>query len=379
MKAIICGAGVAGLTLAARLGAAGWRVLLLEKAAGLRSQGYMIDFFGPGYEAAERLSLIGRLREVSYHIPQVVWLDQTGTPVARLHYSNLERALGGKLITLMRGDLQRVLFDTLTRSTEVRFGQTIENINLGGAGVEVRLSDGSREITDLLVGADGVHSHVRELLFSDTELGFRYMGLHTASYAFADAATHDRLAGQCMMISTAGRQAGFYPLRDGLTAAFFTHRMPTTALPSSPALALRESYKSFGWIVPAALEHARSSPDVFYDLVGQIELSRWCLGRVALLGDACQAVSLVAGQGASLAVHAACVLADELVSKDSIPIALRCYEQKLRPTVKLTQMRGRRAAEWFVPSTWLRLGMRNAAVRMIDHPSMRWLLRPMLA
>jgi 2-polyprenyl-6-methoxyphenol hydroxylase-like FAD-dependent oxidoreductase len=378
MKAIICGAGVAGLTLAARLGAAGWRVVLLERAAGLPGQSYMIDFFGLGYAAAERLNLIGRLREVSYDIPQIVWLNQTGAPVARLHYSNVEHALRGKLITLMRGDLARTLFATVTRSTEVRFGQTIGSIHLGRGRVEVGLSDGSREIGDLLVGADGIHSRVRELLLGDAESAFQYLGLHAASYVFEDAAIHDSVAGQFVVMSTPGRQAGFYPLRGGLTAAFFSHRMPSAALPSSAAGALSDTYKSFGSIVPSALEHARSLSNIFYDSVGQIRLSRWCLGRVALLGDACQAVSLVAGQGASLAVHAACVLADELTSTDQIHVALERYEQRLKPVVRQIQMRGRLAAQWFVPSTRLRLGVRNAAVRMVDHRSMNWMLRPLL-
>lgn len=380
MKAIISGAGVAGLTLAARLGAAGWRVVLLERAAGLPSPGYMIDFFGPGYTAAERLNLLGRLREVSYHIPQIVWLDQTGTPVARLHYSNVEHALGGRLLTLMRGDLTRTLFAAVTRSTEVRFGQTIDSIHLGSGRVEVQLSDGARETGDLLVGADGMHSRVSELLLGDAQSAFHYLGLHAAAYIFEDAAIHERLAGQFMVTSTPGRQAAFFPLRAGRVAAFFSHRMPSAALPSSAAAALSEIYKSFGWVVPSALERARGLSDIFYDSVGQIQLSRWCLGRVALLGDACQAVSLVAaGQGTSLAVHAACVLADELASTGSIHEALERYEQKLKPVVQQTQLRGRLAAQWFVPATGLRLGLRNAALRVFDHRSMNWMLRPLLA
>jgi len=181
-----------------------------------------------------------------------------------------------------------------------------------------------------------------------------------------------------MVMSTPGRRAAFYPLRGGMTAVFFTHRQPSTALPTSAAAALSETYKDFGWIVPQVLQHARRGSDICYDCVGQIELSRWCLGRVALLGDACQAVS-VAGQAASLAVHAACVLAHELATGDPIPTALGRYEQKLKPIVHHTQRWDRRAAEWFVPATRLRLGVRNAAVRLVDHPSMNWVLRPLLA
>src|SRR5579862_3234500 len=118
MKAIVCGAGVAGLTLASRLGAAGWQVVLVEAAPGLRDQGYMLDFFGPGYDTAERMDLIPRLRELSYRIPEVIWLDRSGRSVAQLHYRNLQRALKGRLLTLMRGDLQHLLFDTLPHSVD---------------------------------------------------------------------------------------------------------------------------------------------------------------------------------------------------------------------------------------------------------------------
>ncbi len=187
------------------------------------------------------------------------------------------------------------------------------------------------------------------------------------------------LAGKFMLATLPGRQAGFYPLRNGSTAAFFAHRMPSTTLPASPATELREQYKSFGWVVPAALEHAQHQQDIYYDSVGQIALSRWCLGRVALLGDACQAVSLVAGQGASLAMHAASVLADELTSGNALSTALERYECRVKPIVRAKQASGRTAARWLVPPSRWKLLARNVAVRVADHRATSWLLRPLVS
>jgi 2-polyprenyl-6-methoxyphenol hydroxylase-like FAD-dependent oxidoreductase len=122
--------GVAGLTLAVRLGRAGWNVLLLERDREAPKSGYLIDLSGPGYRAAERLDLVQRLESISYPVPQIVWLDQRGATVAQLQRGNFERAVGSPLLTLMRADLQQVLLATLSRSTQIRFGKTVEDIDL---------------------------------------------------------------------------------------------------------------------------------------------------------------------------------------------------------------------------------------------------------
>lgn len=378
MKAIVCGAGVAGLTLASRLGAAGWQVVLVEAAPGLRDQGYMLDFFGPGYDTAERMDLIPRLRDLSYQIPEVIWLDRSGRSVAQLHYRNVQRALKGRLLTLMRGDLERLLFDTLPRSVDLRFGCTVDEIKLRGQCIEVALSSGIREYADVVVGADGVHSRIRNLMLGNTEEAFRFLGMHTAAFVFDDAKVHEALAGKFMLMSVPGRVAGFYPIRAGKVAAFFAHLMPSAAMPASPVDALEQQFGRLGWLIPSALEHARQLPDIYYDSVGQIRLRRWSFGRVTLVGDACQAVSLV-GQGASLAMTAAYVLAHELASPQSLADSLGRYEHQVRPLVERRQAAGKRAADWLVPATRWKLGLRNAAVRVADRPGMTWLLRPLIA
>jgi 2-polyprenyl-6-methoxyphenol hydroxylase-like FAD-dependent oxidoreductase len=367
MKAIVCGAGVAGLTLASRLGAAGWQVVLVEAAPGLRDQGYMLDFFGPGYDTAERMDLIPRLRDLSYQIPEVIWLDRSGRSVAQLHYRNVQRALKGRLLTLMRGDLERLLFDTLPHSVDLRFGCTVDEIKLWGQCIEVALSSGIREYADVVVGADGVHSRIRNLMLGDTEEAFRFLGMHTAAFVFEDAKVHGALAGKFMLMSVPGRLAGFYPIRAGKVAAFFAVDV------------LEQQFARLGWLIPSALQHARQLPGIYYDSVGQIKLTRWSFGRVTLVGDACQAVSPVAGQGASVAMAAAYVLAHELASTQSLADSLRRYEHQVRPLVERRQAAGKRAARWLVPATRWKLGLRNAAVRVADRPGMTWLLRPLIA
>ncbi|WP_219816681.1 FAD-dependent monooxygenase [Arthrobacter sp. ZGTC131] len=127
------------------------------------------------------------------------------------------------------------------------------------------------------------------------------------------------------------------------------HRTDNPVLPADPPALLRSRYRGLGWICPAALDHC---PDeIYYDQVAQIRMPRWRAGRVLLLGDAAAAVSLLAGQGASLGMGAAYVLAEELEKQPAVSRALETFEARVRPLVEQNQRAGVSAARWFVPAT----------------------------
>ncbi len=102
---------------------------------------------------------------------------------------------------------------------------------------------------------------------------------------------------------------------------------------------------------PGPIPFARTVPELYYDQVAQVEVPQWSRGRVVLVGDACQAVSLLAGQGASLAVAGAYVLGEHLATADSIETALARSEQVWRPVINEKQQVARRGTEWFLPRT----------------------------
>lgn len=144
MKAVICGAGIAGLALARLLSVAGWEVVLVERAEELRGQGYMIDFFGPGYDAAEAMGLLPRLRELAFDVDEISSVSHRGRRVAGLDYRAYARALGGRLLSLMRGDLEGVLYESLDDRVELLFGHTVTAVEQSPDAVTVILADGDR-------------------------------------------------------------------------------------------------------------------------------------------------------------------------------------------------------------------------------------------
>lgn len=379
MKATICGAGIAGLSLAWWLDRDGWDVLIVEWAPGLRDEGYMIDFFGSGYDVAELMDLIPRLKEIHYPVPEMVYVDHNGRRVAGLDYELFCRLQNGRLLNFMRGDLERVLFEELPESVEVRFNATIDEVNPREKHVETLLSDGEREQADLLVGADGIHSRVRELVFGNEHQFLRHLGFHTAAYIFEDRELRRELEGDFRMLSVPDREVGLYPIRDEKVASFFVHRTPNEALSSSYCEELEEIYGDLGWIVPDVLRHCRDHSEIYYDQVAQIEMPHWSRGRVTLVGDACQAVSLLAGQGASMAMGGAYLLAHELRDNRPVKKCLADYEALLKPMIRRKQAAGRRTADWLVPPSQRRIAARNAVLRLAGFPGLSWLLRPVLA
>ena len=165
---------------------------------------------------------------------------------------------------------------------------------------------------------------------------------------------------------------GFYALRDGRVAAFAVHRTPDPAMPTDVRTAVQDAYRGLGWVVPTALDHCPPSTEIYYDQVAQIELSRWGKGRVVLLGDACYAVSLLAGQGASLGVAGAYVLAHQL-TEQPVDAAIAEYERLWRPIAEEKQRTGRAGARWFLPASPTQLRIRHAALKAARLPLVdRW-------
>ena len=361
-RAVICGAGIAGLALANRLSTTGWDVVVLERSPGPRPQGYMIDFFGAGYDAAEAMGIAPRVHELGYHVHEAAFVGADGRVRGRLRYDQFADVVGGRLVSIMRPDLELALRESLPAGVRIRYGCSPARVDDTGAdGVRVTLDDGEELAADLLVGADGIHSAVRAMVFGPERAYPRPLGFHTAAFSFEEPALHARVRGRFHLTDTIDRQVGLYGLRDDRVAVFAVHRTDDATLPQDPRAAVRAEYGSLGWVVPEALASCPPAQEVYYAQVAQVVMPSWHRGRVVLVGDACYAVSLLAGQGASLGIAGAFVLADQLHRAPTLGAALAAYERLWRPVAEEKQQVARGAVRWFLPhgtaELWVRRGM----------------------
>lgn len=376
---IICGAGIAGLTLAWWMERTGWDVLVIEIAPELRTGGYLIDFMGAGYDVAERMDLLPQIKKEEQPIPEVVYVNEDGDRVSEMDYELYREVENGRLLSLMHGDLEQQLHDALSDEVEIRYDLTVDEVEQDDQGVDVTLSDGTHERADLLVGTDGIHSRVRELIFSEESRYLRYMGYQTASFMFENEEIRKKLGGQCQMLTVPRRTVGVYPLQNGKLATFLVHQTSDEERPVSPCDTLKRQYGDLDWIVSEILEHCDGVDSIYYDQVAQIEMPQWSRGRVTLVGDACGAPSLLAGQGASLAMAGAYVLAQKLRNEDPIEEGLARYEEHMKPEIQKKQADGRRTAKWlFPPSQWY-ITIRNIGLKVARVPGGSRLLKPVLA
>ncbi|MEO3814778.1 FAD-dependent oxidoreductase [Sphaerisporangium sp. B11E5] len=376
MRALVCGAGIAGLTLAWHLERDGWDVELVERAAGFRDGGYLIDFYGAGLRVAERMGLRPPLLQARCPVSGVRYVDRDGRRTGGLEMSG---ALA-EVVSLPRGVLARIVADGVR--APVRYGTTVAAAEPRGDGVAVALSDGTERHVDLLVGADGARSRVRRLVFGEEERFARYLGHHVAAYSVRDEDLGRRVGTRYQMLTVPGRMAGAYALPGGAVTLVFLRREPDPALPDDPGAALQRHYGDLGWILPEALRRRPPSDHVYYDRITQVEMDRWHRGRVVLLGDACQAVSLFAGHGASMAMAGAWVLAAELraaagpsgLPPAALDTALDAYERRMRPVIADVQRFGRRFVHWMAPGSRWRIAARDGVLRLAALPGARRLL-----
>jgi 2-polyprenyl-6-methoxyphenol hydroxylase-like FAD-dependent oxidoreductase len=363
---LISGGGIAGLTLGILLKERGWEPLVIERDPSIRTEGYMMDFFGTGWDVAERMGLVDKIKHVSYPIDVLDYVDAQGSPrFPPVPLARIRDAFEGKYAYLRRPDLERILFDrAMASGVPIRFNKEIRAVREDASGVGVEFGDGMTGRFGLLFGADGVHSRVRQLVFGRESPFDRFLGYYVAA-VHVERNGYD--PGKSVKIyEEPCRVVWVYPTGPGtMDAVFIFCHDDIGRLPREERLGfVREQCRGMGWISEELLLDLRDGP-VYFDSATQIVMPAWHTKRVALLGDACGCLTLIAGQGSHMAMAGAYVLARELEKHEEDPhAAFLAYERFLRPFVEKKQRDAVRAAKTFVPRSGMQMLYRYPLLRL---------------
>lgn len=370
MRVLIVGAGIAGTTLAYWLQRAGYEPTLLERAPSLRSGGYLIDFWGTGFDVAERMGIVPRLLREGYQITEARNVAADGHRMASLATQRFVAGTSGRYVSILRADLAAAIYDSLEDGVETIFGDTVRRLIEGEKSVRVEFEHASAREFDLVVGADGLHSRVRDLAFGEESRFDRDLGIAVAAFDVAGYEPREELV--AVMHAEVGFQAIRVALREDLTMFMLTFRhhglVPVDDLAAQQSV-VRTSLAGAGWEIPAILDELPRARTLYLDRANQIRMPSWTSGRVALIGDAAASPSLLAGQGSALAMVAAYVLAAELVATpDDHRRAFEAYERRLMPMLRSKQDAAKGLGTAFAPPSRLHLMLRNTAMRFMGLP-----------
>ncbi|GGO83095.1 FAD-dependent oxidoreductase [Nonomuraea cavernae] len=371
MRAVIIGAGIAGLATALRLHQIGWDTLIVERAPQRRGGGYAVTFGGIGYDAAERMGILADLRAKAFDTTELVYHKPNGERRFALDRATIAATTGPRSVTILRGDLEAVLYSKVGGRTEIRFGTTLTHVDQDDQAVRVSLTDGTVEEADLLIGADGLHSATRALAFGPEEDFLLDLG-HKVAVFMLDRRPDTIAPGATGTLSSNGRTAAFISVGDGRNVAFFGYRAAHARPGEDVTAQLGRVYGDLGWVIPEALAALPRTESVYFDTISQVVAPYWSSGRVVLLGDAAWCVTLFAGYGSALAVGGADRLGTELADRPGdIPAALAAWEAAIRPEAERKQKLGRRVKGVYAPANSLLLWLSQLPLRLATLPPVR--------
>lgn len=368
-KVLISGAGIAGPALAWWLHHFGFEPSIVEIAPEFRTGGYMVDFWGKGFDLIERMGLLAEVERRGYHIEEVRFVHEDGSRSGGFSTDAFLRATSGRFISLPRSDLAEIIWKSLPSSVDTRFGDQVERLEQQGDSVRVHFANSPAESFDLVIGADGLHSRVRTLVFGPEKLFETYLGYAFA--AFTAIGYVPRTPDVYVTYGVPCRQVARISMRDQRTMFLFIWRGETSALPVTEdgrRALLRARFAGMGWECGRMLEELDRSGDLYLDSVSQIHLPRWSESRIGLTGDAAWAPSFLAGEGCGLGIIGAYVLAGELARSAGDPAAFGAYEARLRGFIEGKQKMASKFAASFVPKSRLGVIVRNKLASTLDLP-----------
>lgn len=360
-RALVTGASIAGLSTAYWLARTGWQVDVVERFAEFRSGGQNVDIRGTAHEVIERMDLTEKVRAANTTEEGTAYLGAHGRLLGSIPASQEQDGPTAEL-EILRGDLARILRDSLPESTALRFGDRVSLAVNRDELVDVQFDSGRTGSYDLVVIAEGVRSRTRDLVFG-ADVDKRPLGLNMAYGTIPRTASDD----QWWRWYTAPGRRGITLRPDNVgttraTLAYLDRESSIADLsPDEARDQLRQVFDGAGWEAERVAADFRTSDDVYTDSLTQIRMPSWAKGRIVVTGDAAWCVTPLGGGGTSIAVVGGYVLAAYLSQHqyDDVAAALQRYDDWMRPYVAKVQDLPKGTPDLFYPRT--RLGV--AALR----------------
>ena len=380
---LISGAGIAGPALAYWLTRYGYRVVVVELAAGIRPGGQTVDLRGAGADVVERMGLLDQMRRLALAQRGIAWVRSDGSRRAEMPVEAFDGNGPVSKLEILRGDLVDVLYQATAERAEYRFTSRIVALENVDPGVTATLSDGSTVQADLVVGADGPHSAVRRLAFGPEEQFVTPLGGYHAWFSAPDQVGLD---GWYLMYQAAGGlNASMRPSHDSAIAkAGLAFRSEPLHYDRHDLGAQRQllldRFAGGGWQCDPLLAAAEEAQDFYFDAFAQVHMDTWSAGRVTLVGDAGYCASPLSGMGTSLALVGAYLLAGELgpapaqLTREHVARALAGYETTMRPYV-VTCQKLNNTIDRYAPMTDSDISATAAVMKWMQ----RWPFRPLAA
>ena len=371
-RILVLGAGIAGLASAWWLKRRGFEPVVIEKAAQLRQDGFVLSLGGTGYSIAERMGITERLRGRNVNLGRTQFRDRRGHDVLLVDHRRHLNQLN--LLPVCRDDLVEALFQALGDEVEVRFGRSLRHYEEHPDDVEVSFDDGSSERFAFVVGAEGCFSDLRRRAFASDDDCLHSLGYSAASFIVeGDMAPGGE---QHLSFSEPGYVVECYNMRPGMLATLWLWHSRDTGrvAPEQRKALLRQTFADAHADVLKPLDALPEEHGFYLDHLMQVKLPQWHRGRLVLVGDAAHCLTLASGRGASMALTGAWLLADELARSFDCA-ALARYDAALRPDIDALQKLAPQMAGWYAPLTRRGWHLRNWAMRLMPAALSAWLLR----
>ncbi len=372
MRIVISGAGVAGPALAYWLLKGNHEIIMVEKAPKFRNGGYIIDFWGLGYDICEKMGLIDEIIKSGYKVKNVIFRNIKGNKTSEFSIKSMHELTKNRFTSLPRGELAQIIYDSVKDKITNIFDDNIEQIIEDENKISLTLKSGKKIDADLLIGADGVHSNVRNQVFGSPEnferdLGYIVAAVETDQFLNLDENIY-------YSDNEENKSIGLFKLKNGkqLNLFIFTSDLLQGYFPinqNEKLDAIKNVFSNINWEGEKIFSIITEENEIYFDNITQIEMPKWHKGRVALIGDAVGCVSLLAGEGTGLGITEAYILAGELKkAKNDYSLAFENYENHLTNFIKDKQKTARAFATNFVPSNKFEIIFRDIAINMMCIP-----------